>query len=154
MRLLASTDLALRVLMRLSTAPEQRVSTDVLARELVISRNHLHKIVHFLTDAGFLRTVRGARGGVMLAMPADKIRVGDVIRRHEQIRLSWSVSVATAGRARCSPVPSARYAGRRTAGLLPASRSKHAGRLPRQRQLPAHGLAKPKRARKAERHRA
>jgi Rrf2 family nitric oxide-sensitive transcriptional repressor len=84
MRLLASTDLAPRVLMRLSIAPDQHVSTDVLARELVISHNHLHKIVHFLTDAGFLHTQRGARGGVMLAMPADKIRVGDIIRRHEQ----------------------------------------------------------------------
>ena len=84
MRLLESTDLALRVLMQLATAPEQLVNTDVLARELVISRNHLQKIVQFLTEAGFLRTVRGARGGVMLAMPADKIQVGDVIRRHEQ----------------------------------------------------------------------
>lgn len=83
MRLLESTDLALRVLMRLSTAPEQLVSTDVLARELVMSRHHLHKIVQFLTEAGFVRTVRGVRGGVMMAMPAHKIRIGDVIRRHE-----------------------------------------------------------------------
>lgn len=83
MRLLDSTDLALRVLMQLSIAPGEHVSTEVLARQLDISRNHLHKIVQFLTDAGFLLTVRGARGGVMLAMPADKIKIGEVIRRHE-----------------------------------------------------------------------
>jgi Rrf2 family nitric oxide-sensitive transcriptional repressor len=84
MRLLTSTDLALRVLMRLSAAPAAHVSTDALARELIVSRNHLHKIVQHLTEAGLVRTIRGARGGVMLARPASEIRVGDVVRGHEQ----------------------------------------------------------------------
>jgi Rrf2 family nitric oxide-sensitive transcriptional repressor len=84
MRLLSSTDFALRVLMRLSAAPDAHVSTDTLARELVISRNHLHKIVQYLAEAGLVRTIRGARGGVMLARPGSEINVGDVIRSHEQ----------------------------------------------------------------------
>ena len=84
MRLLISTDLALRVLMRLSAAPKEHVSSDVLARELAISRNHLHKIIRFLTEAGFVRTIRGAHGGATLARPASEIRISDVIRRHEQ----------------------------------------------------------------------
>jgi len=84
MRLLTSTDFALRVLMRLAAMPDAHVSTDALARELVISRNHLHKIVQYLTEAGLVRTIRGARGGVMLARPASEIRVGEVIRNHEQ----------------------------------------------------------------------
>ncbi len=84
MRLLSSTDLALRVLMRLSAEPNEHVSTDVLARELAVSRNHLHKIVQYLTQIGLVRTIRGARGGVMLARPAGEIRVGDVVRGHEQ----------------------------------------------------------------------
>ncbi len=84
MRLLVSTDLALRVLMRLSAAPDTHLSTDALARELVVSRNHLHKIVQYLTEAGLVRTIRGARGGVMLARPAAAIRVGDVVRAHEE----------------------------------------------------------------------
>jgi Rrf2 family nitric oxide-sensitive transcriptional repressor len=84
MRLLTSTDFALRVLMRLSAEPDAHVSTDTLARELVISRNHLHKIVQFLTEAGLVRTIRGAHGGVMLARPASEIKVGEVIRSHEQ----------------------------------------------------------------------
>ncbi len=84
MRLLTSTDLTLRVLMRLSAAPDEHVSTDVLARELDVSRNHLHKIVQYLVEAGLVRTIRGARGGVMLARPAGEIRVGDVVRGHEQ----------------------------------------------------------------------
>lgn len=84
MRLLTSTDFALRVLMRLSATPDVHVSTDALARELVISRNHLHKIVQYLTEAGLVRTIRGAHGGVMLARPAGEIKVGEVIRSHEQ----------------------------------------------------------------------
>jgi Rrf2 family nitric oxide-sensitive transcriptional repressor len=84
LRLLASTDFALRVLMRLSTAPDTHVSTDELARELAISRNHLHKIVQRLTAAGLVRTIRGSHGGVMLAKPASKIKVGEVIRSQEQ----------------------------------------------------------------------
>jgi Rrf2 family nitric oxide-sensitive transcriptional repressor len=83
MRLLISTDLALRVLMQLSTTPDRHISTDVLARELKISRHHLHKIVRFLTEEGFVRTVRGAHGGAALAKPASKIWIGDVVRRHE-----------------------------------------------------------------------
>lgn len=84
MRLLTSTDLALRVLMRLAAAPDDHVNTDVLARELAISRHHLHKIVQYLTEVGLARTIRGARGGVVLAQSANKIRVGEFIRGHEQ----------------------------------------------------------------------
>lgn len=83
MRLLVSTDLALRILMRLSTSPDEHASTDVLARELAVSRHHLQKIVQHLTDVGLVRTIRGARGGVMLARPAHEIKVGDVVREHE-----------------------------------------------------------------------
>jgi Rrf2 family nitric oxide-sensitive transcriptional repressor len=84
MRLLVSTDIALRVLMRLSADPRVHLSTDALATELVVSRNHLHKIVQFLTELGLVRTIRGAHGGVMLARPANKIRVGEVIQSYEQ----------------------------------------------------------------------
>ena len=84
MRLLTSTDFALRVLMRLSATPDTHASTDALARELIISRHHLHKIVQYLNEAGLVRTIRGARGGVMLARPAREIKVGDVVRSHEQ----------------------------------------------------------------------
>ncbi|HML08630.1 MAG TPA: Rrf2 family transcriptional regulator [Xanthobacteraceae bacterium] len=84
MRLLTSTDLALRVLMRLSVEPNQHVNTDVLARELAVSRNHLHKVVQYLTEAGLVRTIRGARGGVMLARPAGEISVGEVVRGRER----------------------------------------------------------------------
>ena len=87
MRLLSSSVLVLRVLMRLSASPDKHINTDVLARDLAVSRHHLHKIVRYLAEADLVCTVRGARGGVMLALPAFKIRVGDVVRRHERDQL-------------------------------------------------------------------
>ena len=70
--------------MRLAAAPDDHVNTDVLARELAVSRHHLHKIVQYLTEVGHVRTIRGARGGVMLAQHAGEIRVGEFVRGHEQ----------------------------------------------------------------------
>lgn len=84
MRLLAATDFALRTLMRLAAEPERCLNTEELARDLKISRHHLQKVVQTMADAGFVRTLRGAKGGVMLARPAGEIRVGAVVRRFEQ----------------------------------------------------------------------
>ncbi|HLG88591.1 MAG TPA: Rrf2 family transcriptional regulator [Alphaproteobacteria bacterium] len=83
MRLLASTDFALRTLMRLAVEPDRRLSTEELATDLAISRNHLQKVVQNLADAGFVKTARGVGGGVMLARPAVEIGVGAVARAFE-----------------------------------------------------------------------
>jgi Rrf2 family nitric oxide-sensitive transcriptional repressor len=82
-RLLASTDFALRVLMRLAADPARHRSTEALAGEVGVPRNHLHKIIQDLAEAGIVRTLRGARGGVMLARPAAGITLGSVVRRLE-----------------------------------------------------------------------
>jgi Rrf2 family nitric oxide-sensitive transcriptional repressor len=86
MRLLASTDIALRVLMLLSGERSGRpVSVDMLARRLGgLSRHHLHKIVQNLTAMGITRTLRGAAGGVVLAVPPAELRLGTLIRRLEE----------------------------------------------------------------------
>jgi len=83
-RLLASTDFALRVLMRLAAAGDALRNTEVLAREVGVPRNHLHKIVQELGSLGLVRTVRGARGGVALAKPAAGITIGEVVRALER----------------------------------------------------------------------
>lgn len=85
MRLLASTDIALRVLMLLAReAPGHHLSVDTLARELGgLSRHHLHKIVQDLTALAVTRTVRGAGGGVMLAVPSEQVRLGTLVRQLE-----------------------------------------------------------------------
>lgn len=83
MRLLAATDFALRVLMRLGADPGRRRSTEELAQEVGVPRNHLHKIVQDLAEAGFVQTQRGARGGVQIAQDPAAIRIGAVVRRFE-----------------------------------------------------------------------
>ncbi len=83
MRLLASTDYALRTLLRLAANPEGASNTEVLAREVGVPRNHLHKVVQALVEGGFVRTTRGAGGGVRLAKPRAEIRMGAVVRHFE-----------------------------------------------------------------------
>lgn len=85
MRLLVSTDLALRVLMYLAAQPPgPPVKVETLAAALGgQSRNHLHKIVQDLGALGLVRTVRGAGGGVLLAAELDKVRVGALVRQLE-----------------------------------------------------------------------
>lgn len=83
MRLLASTDFALRVLMRLGAEPARHRSTEALAAEVGVPRNHLHKIVQDLAALGVVRTLRGARGGVLLARAPAEIGLGAVVRHLE-----------------------------------------------------------------------
>ena len=80
MRLTAFTDYGLRALMRLSGAQDRLFTTDELAADLQISRNHLTKVVRDLSRAGYVRTQRGARGGLRLLRPPQSISLGEVVR--------------------------------------------------------------------------
>ncbi len=86
MRLLASTDFALRVLMLLGQGrAEDTTNVEALAQRLGgLSRNHLHKIVQELAALGIVQTVRGAGGGVKLAKPVCDVRIGALVRALEQ----------------------------------------------------------------------
>jgi len=85
MRLLASTDMALRVMMLLGRqGPGEQMNVETMAVQLGdLSRNHLHKIVQDLAALGVLRTIRGAGGGVTLAAPLEETRLGSLIRSLE-----------------------------------------------------------------------
>ena len=84
MRLTSFTDYGLRMLMRMASAPERAFSTAELATEFALSRNHLAKIIQKLASGGFVVTRRGGGGGAMLARPAEKIRLGALIRVLEE----------------------------------------------------------------------
>jgi Rrf2 family nitric oxide-sensitive transcriptional repressor len=84
MRLTAFTDFGLRALMRLAGEPERSFSTNEIATEFCISRNHLTKVVRDLAESGFVTTQRGVGGGFRLARPAQSIRLGEVVRALEQ----------------------------------------------------------------------
>lgn len=77
------TDFGLRTLMRLSWEPQRIFTTESVADELRLSRNHLTKVVQGLRAAGYVETLRGAGGGFRLARPAREIDVGEVVRRLE-----------------------------------------------------------------------
>lgn len=83
MRLTSFTDFGLRALMRLAGAPGRAFTTDEIAAELAVSRNHLSKVVGALAREGFVATRRGAGGGFRLARPAGAITVGEVVRALE-----------------------------------------------------------------------
>jgi Rrf2 family nitric oxide-sensitive transcriptional repressor len=83
MRLNKSTSHAVRILIDCAKAGDQLIKVADIAQRLDITPQNAFKIVHLLSRAGFLASVRGRRGGVQLAHPAVKIRIGDVVRAIE-----------------------------------------------------------------------
>jgi Rrf2 family nitric oxide-sensitive transcriptional repressor len=80
MRLTSFTDYGMRALMRLAGTPERRFSTEEIASEFGISRNHLTKVIRRLAEAGYVITHRGTGGGFQLADSPDQVSIGSVIR--------------------------------------------------------------------------
>jgi Rrf2 family nitric oxide-sensitive transcriptional repressor len=83
MRLNKSTSHAVRILIDCAKAGDRLIKVADIAQRLDITQQNAFKIVHLLSKAGFLASVRGRHGGVRLARPAAKIRIGDVVRSIE-----------------------------------------------------------------------
>lgn len=84
MQLTHYTDYSLRVLIFLSLqGDEQRITITDIAEHFSIPRNHLVKVVHRLGLLGYIETTRGKNGGIRLALPADQISIGQVVRQME-----------------------------------------------------------------------
>ena len=83
MRLNKSTSHAVRILIDCAKAEGRLIKVAEIAKRLDITQQNAFKIVHLLSKAGFLASVRGRHGGVRLARPAAKIRIGDVVRSIE-----------------------------------------------------------------------
>jgi Rrf2 family transcriptional regulator, cysteine metabolism repressor len=50
-----------------------------ISRRSGVSRRYLEQLAFLLKNAGLIRGVSGRKGGYMLARPADRITVGDVV---------------------------------------------------------------------------
>lgn len=78
------TDLSLRVLMYLTYTPRRTlVTVTELSERFEWSRNHMVKVVHFLSLKGWICTLRGRSGGIALAKRPSEYRMGDVVRTLE-----------------------------------------------------------------------
>ena len=85
MKLNHFTDFSMRVLMYLNQKNDTlQSSLDDLANTFKISRNHLIKVVQFLSANQLILTKRGKNGGIVISEKAREIRLGDLIHLLEQ----------------------------------------------------------------------
>ncbi|POX54789.1 transcriptional regulator [Streptomyces sp. Ru71] len=83
MRLLRSTDLALRVLMRLAVAGASTPTTRQVAADMDVPYTHTAKVVAELQHLGLVDARRGRGGGLALTGKGRTASVGAVVRSFE-----------------------------------------------------------------------
>lgn len=83
MQLTRFTDYGLRTLMYVAARAENSASVKEVAEHYGISRNHLVKVVHRLSQLGYIETTKGKGGGIKIAKDAEKLRLGDLIKQLE-----------------------------------------------------------------------
>jgi Rrf2 family protein len=80
MQITRQADYALRAMLYLARLdPGQRAATSDIARIQHIPPSFLAKIISQLSIAGLIQTSRGARGGVAMARPPEKISLLEVV---------------------------------------------------------------------------
>jgi len=83
-QLTSSTDLGLRIVMRLAALGEDDTSTTrLLAEQLHLRYTHAVKVVAALQKTGVVETRRGRSGGLRLAAGAWQVSVGSLVRELE-----------------------------------------------------------------------
>ncbi len=77
------TDYALRVLVYLGLKNGSLATISEISDHFGISRNHLVKVVNFLSRQNLVETQRGKGGGVRLARDPAEINIGEIVRHTE-----------------------------------------------------------------------
>ena len=83
MRLTLHTDYALRVLIQVGLNDGKLTTINDIAQTFGVSKSHLMKVVNYLSQKGYLDTVRGRNGGVRLLREPEDINIGQVVRDTE-----------------------------------------------------------------------
>lgn len=83
MKLNKATSHALRVLVACARSGDGLQKVADLAAELELTQQNTFKIAHLLSRAGYLEGERGRYGGVRLKVPAESIKVGEVVKAME-----------------------------------------------------------------------
>jgi len=104
MKLSGFTDYALRVLIYLASDSHRRATIAEIAQAFQISENHLVKVVHLLGQKGWISTLRGKGGGLSLALAAQDIVVGRVVRDTEGADLPAECFNADGGHCCIAPI--------------------------------------------------
>ena len=99
MQITRQADYALRAMLFLARMdPTKRAATSQIAEMQHIPPAFLAKIISQLSIAGLIHTSRGARGGVLLARPAEQISVLEVV---EAIDGPMELNECTSGAGGC-----------------------------------------------------
>lgn len=81
MRLTMYTDYGIRALTRMAAEPDRIFTTDDIADEFRISRNHLVKVIRDLASSGILSAQHGSTArGFQLARDPETITIGEIVR--------------------------------------------------------------------------
>ena len=84
MQLTSHSDYALRLLIYLAIhAPDKPATVKDASERYGISTNHLAKVAQRLVQEKIINSQRGRGGGLSLAMPAEQINIGYLIRKIE-----------------------------------------------------------------------
>ena len=74
----------LRIMLDLALAPKDEfISIKSIAARQDISEKYMEQIVTILNRAGYVRSIRGAKGGYMLAKDPSEYTVGMILRQME-----------------------------------------------------------------------
>ncbi len=84
MHLTRFADNGLRCLMYLALHPGQTATVREIAHGMVLSEDHLVKVVQRLAQLGYVETMRGRGGGVRLVREPAEINIGEVVRQTEE----------------------------------------------------------------------
>ena len=88
MQLTTHTDYSLRTLIYLALSEEQKpVTIQDIAGSYGVSANHIAKVAQTLVQFGYVRSMRGRSGGLVLNRHPSEINVGQVVRKTENLRL-------------------------------------------------------------------
>lgn len=83
MQLTFYSDYSFRVLFYLANMNKETATIAEISDFYHISKNHLVKVVHQLSQKGFIISLRGKGGGIKLAKKPDEIKISDVVRKTE-----------------------------------------------------------------------
>jgi Rrf2 family transcriptional regulator, iron-sulfur cluster assembly transcription factor len=81
MKITAQEEYGLRLLIRIASCKDQEgMSIPQLSEAEGISSHYVAKLTRILRMAGFINSTPGYKGGYVLALPADKININQVLK--------------------------------------------------------------------------